>query len=107
MLSKNKTTDLHLLCKDYKFINRSTNEKFTSGYWYFSLERASSLIGANIYFHNTKSELSYTGGIITKVEQQKYNEQDRIVFTFEFNQKNIDKSWQGDTNPRAWYSIVK
>ena len=99
------TTDLHLYCKDYKFMNSISDKIFTSGFWSFTLEEANAFIGYNVYFHNKLKEPSYRGGQIIAVESKKYKDKERILFTIAENNENIGKSWYGDVSIRQWYSI--
>ncbi len=99
------TTDLHLYCKDYKFMNSISDKIFTSGFWSFTLEEANAFIGCNVYFHNKLKEPSYRGGQIIAVESKKYKDKERILFTIAENNENIGKSWHGDVSIRQWYSI--
>ncbi len=99
------TTELHLYCKDYKFMRSLSDKIFTSGFWSFTLEEANSFIGCNVYFHNKLKESSYRGGQIIGVELKKYKNKERILFTIEENNENIGKPWYGDISIRQWYSI--
>ena len=98
-------TDLHLYCRDYKFMDSISDEIFTSGFWSFTLKEANALIGCNVYFHNKLSEPSYRGGEIIGVELRKYKDKERILFKIIEKNENIGKPWHGDISTRQWYSI--
>lgn len=56
-----------------------------SGNWDVSLEKAESLVGKRIYFHEKQAEPSYFGGTITSyhvLPQDHPETPGRIVFTF-------------------------
>lgn len=97
--------DLHLYCKDYKFMKSISDKIFTSGYWSFSEKEASSFLGCNVYFHNKLTELSYRSGEIINVEVENYKGKERILFTVIEKNEDVGKSWYGDTSTRQWYSI--
>jgi hypothetical protein len=56
---------------------------FSSGDWFLSEARATSLIGGKIFFHRTQKKPSFFGGIVTKVERSPAP--DRFVFYFTYD----------------------
>lgn len=67
--------------------------EWESGNWDVAEEKAKSLVGKRIYFHEKQADLSYFGGVITgfRVLPQDHEENPgRVVFTF-----NRDDAGQG------------
>ncbi len=56
------------------------DDVFSSGDWYISESRATSLIGGMIYFHRAQNRPSFIGGTVIKVEKSIVP--DRFVFFF-------------------------
>ena len=100
-----KNIELHLYCKDYKFMNSISDRVFSSGFWSFTLKEASMFVGCNIYFHNKLTEVSYRGGQIIGFESKKYSGKERIIFMITEKKGNIGKTWYGDISKRIWCSI--
>lgn len=59
---------------------KDSNDEWESGNWVVKPEKAESLIGKRIYFHEKQKEPSYSGGIIKAFHDS--NIPDRIVFTY-------------------------
>jgi hypothetical protein len=62
------------------------DSRWESGWWNLDESKAKELIGGEIFFHKKQQEPSFFGGIITgyRTEQDAKN-QDRIVFTLQYN----------------------
>jgi hypothetical protein len=61
------------------------SDKWKSGNWVVALEKAESLIGKRIYFHEKQIEPSYSGGVVTAVHVLPEDHPEtpgRIVFTY-------------------------
>ena len=69
-----------------------------SGFWDMGEEEARSLEGGWIYLHETKSQKSYLGGMISKVEPEVLlgkAHPNRIVFIFSIRPECRDQVWRG------------
>ena len=78
---------------------------FWSGNWTLSDKEAEALVGGWIYFHVTKAEPSYYGGLIyehTRVKISGVARQDRIKFRFQPSSAARGLRWRGQDHTRAW-----
>ena len=94
---------IHLIQKDPKLTpwpEQCGSTVFESGFWNLSLDKASLLIGKEIYFHLKKNEGSFFGGTITSVRAKEDEPlQGRIIFTFNAlasfkNKKTSKDDWR-------------
>ena len=85
---------------------------YQSGYWNFTLEEATKLIGGNIFLHHTKKQPSTVGGNVKDCYQQELTEdnllelgidyielpkrRNRVVFVFESLGTCKDVAWRGN-----------
>jgi hypothetical protein len=80
------------------------DKKWESGWWNIGENDAKNLVGSKIYFHKTRLESSFFGGIITeyRIEQSDLH-QGRIVFTFQYDAecRNVD------TDKFGWSKNIK
>jgi hypothetical protein len=79
---------------------KDSNNEWESGNWVVAKEKAESLIGKRIYFHEKQIEPSYSGGVITNfhVHPETPN---RIVFTYIPDNEGIgylagDEGWRNE-----------
>jgi hypothetical protein len=78
--------------------------KFASGYWDISEDKAKLLVGGWIYLHTTKTERSYRGGLIHAYEieiREEYSRSKRVKLIFQPKPEAIGQSWRGQDHGMA------
>ena len=80
----------------------------TSEAWDISLEDADKLVGGHVYFHTTKNDKSYFGGVVTKYEVMEIDarrtKRIKIYLTATIEAKG--QVWNGKDHGMAWYSGI-
>lgn len=101
---------------------KGESNKYWTCCWRFNYTDAKKLIGGSIYFHPTKSDKSTFGGRVIDAQPMKINGipteyytplpgdkekfQDRVYFTFEFDDQYRGQVWRGNDNDRSWTSGI-
>lgn len=77
---------IHLIETDSMNFNLVDDDLWESGSWILNEDQAELLIGSEIFFHKTRTEPSFYGGIIRgyRVKQEGENE-GQIVFEFQYD----------------------
>ena len=108
---------LHLICRrvpdgigryGLECIDRKMHT-YVSGKWDFDLEEAKQLVGGMLFLHETKSEKSAFGGVITDVTTviaEGVRHQQRVEFTFTASKQGKGESWSGANHSMAWTSGI-
>tara|TARA_B100000586_G_C19980593_1_gene371807 strand:+ start:223 stop:606 length:384 start_codon:yes stop_codon:yes gene_type:complete len=106
-----------------KGLTKVKDEKnsYVSCCWDFKLEKAKTLIGGMIFFHDTKSEKSKFGGRVIDVQSIKLDEetefhkvdpndkdkkQSRVMFKFEMTPEGRELRWRGKDHSMSWTSGI-
>ena len=108
---------LHLICRrDPNGIGRfgvslldAKANIYLSGKWVFSLEEAKRLLGGMILLHETKSDPSTFGGIVTGVQEtvsDEKGEENRVEFIFKATLEAKGVAWSGTSHSMAWTSGI-
>ena len=77
---------IHLIQKDNALLPKPIapgSPIFESGFWHIDIEKAKTLLGKDIYFHEKQISPSFFGGIIKDCRVEQYEGQNRVVFQFE------------------------
>jgi hypothetical protein len=92
---------------------------YVSCCWDLDLKEYQNLVGGMLYLHNSKSEKSFMGGVVKKVERidlkvgsEYYDPSsearpartNRIQITFESTREGRQISWRGMNHAMAWAS---
>ena len=100
------TYSAHFKCVDSTGIKGFGDNKYTSEAWDIPIDDAEKLVGGNVYFHTTKNDKSYFGGVVTKYEvmgiDAAHSKRIKIFLTATKEAKGID--WNGKEHIMAWYS---
>jgi len=123
---------IHIICRMDEKTNRplgispidvKTN-RYMSCCWDFDIEEMEQLIGGMIFFHRTKTQKSYLGGVVHKVHPIDMNQSydgpyytpnkddvgkrsDRIMFEFEITKEAREPTnWRGSKHSMSYYSGV-
>jgi len=99
----NKMKKLHLVCRNYYFIEPVANEEgvLWSGKWSFNLDEAKTMVGGMLFFHNAKRESSYEGGKVLEVRNTDHHGKRRVEFKFQSMDEAKGAQWEGDMERRA------
>jgi len=77
---------IHLIETDSMNFNLVQNDMWESGWWTLNKDQAELLIGSEIFFHKTRTEPSFYGGIIRGFRVEPEGEKEgQIVFEFQYN----------------------
>lgn len=100
----------HFICLNATGIKGLGDNHYTSEAWDIPVDDAEKILNGNVYFHTTKNEKSYFGGVVTKYEvieiDASHSKRIKIFLTSNKEAKGI--AWDGKGHGMAWYSgLVK
>jgi|TARA_B110000261_G_C12976291_1_gene314585 hypothetical protein len=107
--------NLHLICRrepegigrlNLRLLDKES-KIYISGKWLFSIEEAKTLVGGMIFLHETKSDLSAFGGLVTEVQETTFDDKsqkNRVEFIFEARKEGRGVAWGGASHSMAWTS---
>lgn len=122
---------IHIICKKDEKTNRpigitpidvKTN-RYMSCCWDFDIDEMKDVIGGMIFFHRSKSEKSYLGGVIHNVHPIEMNpsyegpyytpskedvgkRSDRMMFEFEVTNDGREVKWRGSDHSMSYFSGI-
>ena len=103
---------LHLICRDAKGLVCLDPKQaiYRSEAWALTTIEVGKLTGARIYFHQTKAEPSYFGGLVLNVESlpAETGGPERVALRLKAERDSKDVVWDeaGRTHGMAWSSGV-
>lgn len=96
---------IHFICRNFDGIEKSeAMPRYTSKAWVVSEDVAEKIVGANVYFHETKGEPSYFGGLIDKIERLAAPDDDRVIIHLTATKEGRGVRWTGADHDMAWTS---
>lgn len=102
------TYSAHFKCVDSAGIKGFGDHQYSSEAWDIPIEDVEKLVGGNVYFHTTKNDKSYFGGVVTRYEIMKidaaHSKRIKIYLTATKEAKGV--VWSGKEHVMAWYSGV-
>lgn len=98
----------HFKCVDGMGIKGLGDHQYSSEAWDITKEEAEKLVGGNIYFHTTKNDKSYFGGVVTRYEvidiDAAHAKRIKIYLTATKEAKGV--AWGGKDHGMAWFSGI-
>lgn len=100
------THSAHFKCVDSNGIKGLGDNQYSSEAWDIPIEDAEKLVGGNVYFHTTKNDKSYFGGVVTKYEVMEIDaaHTKRIKIYLNATKEAKEQAWNGKDHGMAWYS---
>lgn len=95
---------IHLIETDSMNFNLLKDDLWENGWWTLNRDMAERLIGSEIFFHRTRTEPSFYGGVIRGYRVEQGGEKEgQIVFEFKYDRVCRDVK----TDKKGWARKMK